>query len=375
MVKGREIYLDCGATTPMGAAALAQWQAVVQEAWGNPASLHRWGERAAMAVERARLQVATAIGAQPSEIVFTSGGTESDHLALLGLATGTPRHGVISAVEHAAIAQTADLLAARGWQIDRVPVDGGGRVGDLAPFLRPDTAFVSLILGQNEVGTLQPVAAWGKLCRGAGIPFHTDAVQAGGRVPLSVTELNVDLLSLSAHKVYGPQGVGALYVRSGTPLQPIGGGGGQEGGVRSGTPPVALIAAFGAALTVAVQEMATTSARLQALRDRFIAQMLTIPGLELTGHPQERLPHHASFVHPTVSGRKAVWFLREQGIAISAGSACSSGRETPSPVLLAMGYSFQAAHGGIRITLGWDTTAADLGETANLLADFYRSAA
>ncbi|MFQ3680117.1 MAG: aminotransferase class V-fold PLP-dependent enzyme, partial [Pseudanabaenaceae cyanobacterium] len=281
--RGRENYLDCGATTPMGPAAWERWQAVGKEAWGNPSSLHRWGERAALAVERARLQVAAAIGAQPTEVVFTSGGTESDQLALLGLATGTPRHGVISAVEHAAIARTADLLVARGWHIERVPVDRGGRVGDLAPFLRPDTAFVSLILGQNEVGTLQPVADWGQRCRAAGIPFHTDAVQAVGRIPLSVSELNVDLLSLSAHKIYGPQGVGALYVRSGTPLQPLGGGGGQEQGLRSGTPPVALIAAFGAALTVAVQEMASTSARLRALRDRFIEQMLTIPGLVLTG--------------------------------------------------------------------------------------------
>ncbi|MGQ9865704.1 MAG: cysteine desulfurase family protein [Pseudanabaenaceae cyanobacterium] len=374
MAKAREIYLDCGATTPMGGAALAQWQAVVQEAWGNPSSLHRWGERAAMAVERGRLQVAAAIGAQPTEIVFTSGGTEADQLAILGLATGVPRHGVISAVEHAAVARTVDRLVERGWRIDRVPVDRAGRVGDLAPFLRADTAFVSLILGQNEVGTLQPVAAWGKLCREAGIPFHTDAVQAVGRIPVQVADLNVDLLSLSAHKVYGPQGVGALYVRSGTPLQPIGGGGGQEGGLRSGTPPVALIAAFGAALTVAVQDMAATAARLQTLRDRFIAQMLTIPDLVLTGHPSDRLPHHASFVHPRVSGRQAVWFLREQGIAIGSGSACSSGRETPSPVLLAMGYDPQAARGGIRITLGWDTTAADLAETARLLADFYRSA-
>lgn len=344
-------------------------QEVFTQDWGNPSSLHEWGKRAAFRVEQARWEVAQLIHAPAESIVFTSGGTESDNLALQGVARSfpQPQHLIISSVEHPAIAQTATLLEKQGWQVTQLPVNEFGRVNpeDLRSAVQPNTVLVSVIYGQSEVGTLQPIAELGQIAQKAGAIFHTDAVQSAGRVPIDVTTLPIDLLSLSSHKIYGPQGIGALYIKRGTHLLPISGGGGQEQNLRSGTQNVVAIAGFGIAASLALKEMDHEPQRLQKLRDRLIQQLIQIPTIELTGDPQHRLPHHVSFClkmpsHSKMSGRTLVKQMNLAGIAISAGSACHSGALQPSPVLLAMGYESDLAQSGCRITLGQATTEADI---------------
>lgn len=362
-----QVYLDYSATTPCRPEVIAAIQQSLTQGWGNPSSLHEWGKRAAFAVEQARWQVAQLINASPDTLVFTSGGTESNNLALLGAAStfAQPQHLIISSVEHPAIAQTAALLKTKGWQVTQLPVNAYGRINpdDLQAALQPNTAIVSVIYGQSEVGTLQPIEALGALAQSAGALFHTDAVQVAGRVPLDVEALPVDLMSLSSHKIYGPQGIGALYIKPGTRIQPIGGGGGQEQGLRSGTPAVALITAFGVAAVCAAEEIHTEPKRLRSLRDRLLTQLQDLSILKLTGDPVHRLPHHASFClmsAQTVSGRAIVKEMNAAGIAVSAGSACHSGKLQPSAVLIAMGYEHSLAQSALRITLGRLTTAADI---------------
>lgn len=376
-----QIYLDYSATTPCRPEAIAAMQEALTQDWGNPSSLHEWGTRSAYRVEQARWQVAQLINAPIESIVFTSGGTESNNLALQGVARtfNTPQHLIISAVEHSAIAQTAAILERQGWQVTRLPVDTYGRVNpnDLEAALQPNTALVSIIYGQSEVGTVQPIQALGKIAQKAGVLFHTDAVQAVGRLPINVDVLPIDLLSISAHKLYGPQGVGALYVKPGTSLLPILGGGGQEQGLRSGTSPVAAIAGFGAAAACALQEIDRESQRLLGLRDLLIDQVLSISGLKLTGDPYHRLPHHASFClmsfsNETVNGRAIVKQMNLAGIAISAGSACNSGKLLPSLVLSAMGYEPNLAQAGLRFTLGLQTLREDIDWTAIALRQIIR---
>jgi cysteine desulfurase len=355
---------------------IATMQAVLTEGWGNPASLHEWGKRAAFTVEQARWQVAQLIQAPADAIVFTSGGTESDNLALQGVARkcARPQHLIISSVEHPAIAETAILLEQQGWQITRLPVNHHGRVNpeDLRATLQPNTALVSVIYGQSEVGTLQSIETLGAITQAAGVLFHTDAVQVAGRLPIDVQTLPVDLLSLSSHKIYGPQGVGALYVKPGTRLQPILGGGGQEQGLRSGTLAVAAIAGFGTAAAYAFQELDTEPQRLMKLRDHLLHQLQDLPLLKLTGDRQHRLPHHASFclrdlASTPFNGRAIIKEMNLAGIAISAGSACHSGNPQPSPALSAMGYPPQIAESGFRISLGATTTEADIDWAATAL--------
>jgi cysteine desulfurase len=363
-----QVYLDYSATTPCRPEAITALQQSLTQGWGNPSSLHEWGKRAAFAVEQARWQVAQLIHApSPDSIVFTSGGTESNNLALLGVARtfAQPQHLIISSVEHPAIAQTAAILEAQGWQVTQLPVNAYGRVSpeDLRGALRPNTAIVSVIYGQSEVGTVQPIEALGSIAQSAGALFHTDAVQVAGRLPLDVESLPVDLMSLSSHKIYGPQGIGALYIKPGIRIKPILGGGGQEQGLRSGTPAVALIAAFGVAAACAAEEMHTEPARLRNLRDRLLTQLQDLSALKLTGDPIHRLPHHASFClmsAQAMSGRAIVKEMNAAGIAVSAGSACHSGKLQPSPVLTAMGYEPTLAKSSLRITLGQPTTAADI---------------
>ncbi|MDZ8106556.1 MAG: cysteine desulfurase family protein [Nostoc sp. DedQUE12a] len=365
-----QIYLDYSATTPTRKEAIALMQTVLTQQWGNPSSLHEWGKRAATVVEEARVQVALLINAAtPESIVFTSGGTEANNLAIMGVVRlyTVPRHIIISSVEHSAISETARLLEIWGWEVTRLDVDSKGRVNplDLKAALRHNTALVSIIYGQSEVGTVQPIAELGKIARSHGALFHTDAVQAAGRLAIDVQQLPVDLLSLASHKIYGPQGVGALYVRPGVELMPLLGGGGQEMGLRSGTQAVPIIAGFGVAAELAAQELAIEIPRLIQLRDRAFAQLTEIPGLIPTGHPYHRLPHHVSMCLENADGEKftgktLVKQLNLAGIGISAGAACHSGKLSPSPILLAMGYSEKAALGGIRITLGRDTTEADI---------------
>lgn len=374
-----QIYLDYSATTPPRPEAIAAMHGVLTQQWGNPSSLHEWGQQSATVVEQSRMQVAGLINAPADALIFTSGGTEADNLAIMGIAQNyrTPQHIVISSVEHSAIAQPVRWLESWGWQVTRLPVDSEGRVNprDLEDALQPNTVLVSVIYGQSEVGTLQPIEALGKIAQDHGILFHTDAVQVAGRLPINVRQLPVDLLSISSHKIYGPQGVGALYVRPGVEVVPLLWGGGQEMQQRSGTQAVPAIAGFGVAAELATVELATETPRLIRLRDRLLNQLSDIPYLKPTGSRRHRLPHHVSvcLTHlPTyqlegVTGKMMVRQLNLAGIGISAGSACDSGKLNPSPILLAMGYSESEALRGIRLTLGRQTTEADVDWTVMVL--------
>jgi cysteine desulfurase len=371
-----QIYLDYSATTPTRPEAIALMQSVLADQWGNPSSLHAWGQRAATILERARVQVARLINAPAESIVFTSGGTESNNLAIMGVARQytTPQHVIISSVEHSAIAEPVKLLEQWGWQVTRLPVNSAGRVNptDLQAALQPNTVLVSIIYGQSEIGTVQPIPELCQITRHHGSLFHTDAVQVAGRLPLDVQHLPVDLLSLSSHKLYGPQGSGALYIRPGVHLVSLLGGGGQESKLRSGTQALPAIAGFGLAADLMAQEMATEIPRLIRLRDRLFESFSDLPELAPTGDRIHRLPHHVSFCLPnadgeTLNGKVLVRQMNLAGIGISAGAACSSGTLLPSPILLAMGYSDRAAKAGIRLTLGRHTTIEDIDWTATVL--------
>ncbi|MFP4221530.1 MAG: cysteine desulfurase family protein [Phormidium sp.] len=376
-----QIYLDHSATTPTRPEAIEAMMQSLHQAWGNPSSLHHWGETAATALETARLQVADLIAAPPESLVFTSGGTEANNLALMGVTQRLeqPGHLIISSVEHAAIAQPAQQLERQGWQVTYLPVNGQGRVDPqgLETAIRPDTRLISVIYGQSEVGTLQPIDTLAAIAGQHGVLFHTDAVQVAGRLPLDVAALGVDLLSLSSHKLYGPKGAGALYVRPGVSLTPLLAGGGQEAGRRSGTEAVANLVGFGVAATLAKAELAGEARRLAGLRDRLFEQLATVWSLQVSGDRQHRLPHHVSFMvdlddaqGKPVTGKALVRQLNLAGIAISSGSACHSGKLAPSPILLAMGYPERLARAGIRLTLGRDTTEADIDWTAMVLKQF-----
>jgi len=366
-----QIYLDYSATTPARPEAIQAMQTALTQQWGNPSSLHEWGQRAATALELARMQVASLINALPESMIFTSGGTEADNLAIMGIARlyTKPQHIIISSVEHSAVAEPARQLEQLGWEVTRLPVDKLGRIHplDLQESLRSNTVLISIIYGQSEVGTLQPIEALGQIARDRNIMFHTDAVQVAGKLQVDVQKLPVDLLSVSSHKLYGPQGAGALYVRPGVELVPMLGGGGQELKMRSGTQALPAIVGFGVAAELALQEIDVETPRLIGLRDRLFDRLSHVPSLVATGDRYCRLPHHVSFciVSPDgdtgkVTGKTLVRQLNLAGIGISSGSACNSGKLTPSPILLAMGYSKTKAVGGIRLSLGRETTEADI---------------
>jgi cysteine desulfurase len=371
-----QIYLDYSATTPTRPEAIAVMQSVLTQQWGNPSSLHEWGNRAALILETARMQVAGLINAIPESIIFTSGGTEADNLAIMGVARcySVPQHIIISSVEHSAISEPVRMLESWGWDVTRLVVDGKGRVNpeDLKAALRNNTVLVSVIYGQSEVGTVQPIIELGKIAQLNGVLFHTDAVQIAGRLAIDVNTLPVDLLSISSHKLYGPLGAGALYVRPGVELIPLLGGGGQEKKLRSGTQATPAIAGFGVAAELAGKELEGERIRLIKLRDRLFSLLENVPSLIPTGDMIHRLPHHVSFCleyvdGEKISGKTLVRQLNLAGIGISAGAACNSGKLNPSPILLAMGYSQKAALGGIRLTLGKQTTEADIDWTAMVL--------
>ena len=373
MTSSLQGYLDCCATTPAAAEVAAAMARVQDEAWANPSSLHGYGLAAAEQLERSRQELADLLGAGSHRIVFTSGGSEAIHLAVLGLARQQRDQGlppgrlVISAVEHPASEAAAEQLRQQGWQLARIPVDRLGAVdlNRLEALLRPPTRLVSLIWGQSEVGTIQPIEAIGRLCREAGVPLHLDAVQVVGQRLIDLEALPVDLLSLAAHKLQGPRGIGALLLRSELKIQPCIGGGGQEGGLRAGTEPVALAAGMVAAVDLTRQRQRHWGAEqpLALLRTLLLERLLALPGLRLSGpdprqhdHP-ERLPHHLSLLvsdrnGEPVSGRRLVQSLWREGFAVSSGSACSSGRERPSAILQAMGYSSAEAGSGLRLSLG-----------------------
>ena len=372
-----QIYLDYSATTPTRPEAIAAMQAVLTGQWGNPSSLHEWGQRAATVMEQARMQVAGLLNAYNAEsIIFTSGGTEANNLAIMGVARRyiTPQHLIISSVEHSAITEPARLLEQWGWEVTYLPVDAQGRVNplDLEAAIRPNTVLVSVIYGQSEVGTLQPIATLGNIARSHKVLFHTDAVQVAGRLPIDVQKLPVDLLSVSSHKLYGPQGTGALYIRPGVELVALQNGGGQELGLRSGTQAIPIIAGFGVAAELAVLEMPSETLRLIKLRDHLFGLLADTPNLIPTGDRRDRLPHHLSFsVHSAdnqkINGKTIVRQMNLAGIGISSGSACHSGKLSPSKVLLAMGMGESEAFGAIRLTLGKQTMEADIDWTAIVL--------
>jgi cysteine desulfurase len=365
------IYLDYAATTPVDPRVLKAMLPYYEEIFGNPSSIHFFGQQAEAALETAREKVSQVVGCQPGEVIFTSCGSESDNLALRGAALAAraqrqANHILISPVEHHAISRTAQqLVDLFGFEMEFLPVDAYGRVdpGDVAARLRPSTAVVSVIYANNEIGTINPIAQVGEMCRKHGVPFHTDAVQAAAYLPVNVQQLYVDMLSLGAHKFYGPKGVGVLYVRksAGFPLFPVQTGGGQEFGLRAGTHNIPYIVGLAEALKLAETERQERIQRLAPMRDHIIGHVLeTIPDSQLTGHPKERLPNHASFVFRGVDGNALLMMLDMEGVACSSGSACKTGNPEPSEVLTAIGQVPEWALGSLRITLGSGVQPSDI---------------
>ncbi len=375
------IYLDAAATSAVRREVLeAMWPYLTGD-FGNPSSHHAVGESAARALAEARAAVASWLGCRASEVVFTSGGTEADNLAIKGIALANPRgrHIVTTPIEHEAVLASVDhLVRLHGFSATYVPV---GRDGLVSPAgfraaLRPDTTLASVMLANNEVGTVQPVAELAALAHEHGIPFHTDAVQAAGWLPLNVRALGVDALSISGHKLGAPKGIGALFVRGRLPLEPVLHGGGQERGRRSGTENVAGAVALATAARLVERDREANAAAAAEARDAFIAAVLRLaPGAQLTGHPELRLPGTASFVFPGTNGEAVLLELERRGIVSSSGSACAAGSEDASHVLLALGYEEDLARTAVRFSWGPETTAAELAGVAPAVAEAVREVA
>jgi cysteine desulfurase len=370
----RPIYLDHNATTPILAEVLEAMLPWLGPEFGNPSSSHAYGRPAREAVDAARAEVATLIGASPAEVVFTSGGTEANNLAILGVAAraGSRRRVLTSTIEHPATAEPCRRLAERGFRIDWAPVGQDGRLdlGAALALIGSDTALVTLMHSNNETGVLQPVAEVAAHARKSGTLVHTDAAQSAGKVPLSVDALGVDLLSIAGHKLYAPKGVGALYVRSGVELEPLLLGAGHERGLRPGTENVASIAGLGRACAIAAATLAQERARVSVLRDRLLSLLgEAIPGLAVHGHGSERLPNTLNVRFPGLSGNALLAAAPE--LAASTGSACHAGGETASAVLLAMGVAPEAALGSVRLTLGRGTTEAEIDQAVAALVSAF----
>jgi cysteine desulfurase len=380
MTPGERIYLDHAATTPVApevvAAMLPHWT----EGWGNPSSLYEEGRRARAALDQTRATVAAALRCAPGEVIFTSGGSEGDNLALKGVVeaarlAGRGTHLITTQIEHHAVLHAADYLARFGAEVTCLPVDGEGLVDPAAveAAIRPDTCLISVMHANNEIGTIQPLAAIGAVARARGIPFHTDAVQAAGSLPLDVDALGVDLLTLAGHKFYGPKGVGALYVRAGTSMLYQQQGGPQEGDRRGGTENVALAVGLATALTRAEGRRDADNAHCRALRDRLIAGILAaIPDTRLNGPSpadERRLPNNANVAFPGVDGESLVIALDLAGVAASSGSACTTGATEPSHVLRAIGVPEEAIAGSLRLTVGRDNTAEQIERVLALLPE------
>ena len=360
------IYADNAATTRMSRVAVEKMTPYLAECYGNPSALYSLGQRAKDALEEARETVARLIGAEPREIVFTSGGSEADNQAIRSAAEAGAkkgkRHIVSDAIEHHAVLHTLKRLEREGFEVTLVPVTPAGLVEPeaIAAAIREDTCLVTVMTANNEIGTIQPIKEIGKICRARGVVFHTDAVQAVGHIPLSVGELGVDLLSASAHKFHGPKGVGFLYAKRGAPLSSLIEGGAQERGRRAGTENVAGIVAMAAALEEAVAGIDDNAKRLIPLRDRLIAGLARIPHGALNGDPVRRLPSNVNFCFEGIEGESLLLLLDDRGIAASSGSACTSGSLDPSHVLLAIGRPHGVAHGSLRLSLGEDATEAEV---------------
>lgn len=372
----RRIYLDHAATTPVDVRVLEAMQPYWAEHFGNTSSIHSFGREAHQGLDQARQTVAEVLGCSPHEIVFTSCGTESDNLAIRGIALAAReakrgKHIITLPIEHHAVSATVEQLRdLHGFDVTFVEVDQYGMVDPAAleRAIRPDTILISVMYANNEIGTVQPLAEIGAIAQARGIPLHTDGVQAGGQLSLNVDHLRVDLLALSAHKFYGPKGVGALYIRSGTELLPALTGGGHERGRRPGTVNVAEIVGLATALQLAQERRESENARVAALRDQLVSGVFErIPEVQLTGHPTRRLPNNASFTFRGVDGETLLMALDLEGICVSTGSACTTGETEPSHVLLSVGLDREWAIGSLRMTLGHLTRPEDITTTLDVL--------
>ena len=360
------VYADNAATTKLSPAVLEAMMPYLTEEYGNPSSLYRFGNHAKRAIEQARKEVADVLGAEPFEILFTGGGTEADNWVkeiMLSLKARGKNHFITSAVEHHALLHSAQRLQKEGFEVTFIPVDREGRIDpeQVRAAIRPETGLVSIMFANNEIGTIYPIQEIGAICRQAGVLFHTDAVQAAGHLPINVKEMNIDLLSLSAHKFHGPKGVGAFYCRRGIPLPSLIDGGAQERGKRAGTENVAGIVGLGAALRLANEEMSEASARVSAMRDRLIDGILqTVPMCRLNGPRHNRLPGNCNISFLGIEGESLLLRLDLAGIAASSGSACASSSLDPSHVLLAIGLPHEVAHGSVRLSLSDYNTEEDV---------------
>ena len=360
------VYADNAATTKLSPAVLEAMIPYLTEEYGNPSSLYRFGNHAKRAIEQARKEVANVLGAEPFEILFTGGGTEADNWVkeiMRSLKARGKNHFITSAVEHHALLHSAQRLQKEGFEVTFIPVDREGQIDpeQVRAAIRPETGLVSIMFANNEIGTIYPIKEIGAICRQAGVLFHTDAVQAAGHLPINVKEMNIDLLSLSAHKFHGPKGVGAFYCRRGIPLPSLIDGGAQERGKRAGTENVAGIVGLGAALRLANEEMSETSARVSAMRDRLIDGILqTVPMCRLNGPRHNRLPGNCNISFLGIEGESLLLRLDLAGIAASSGSACASSSLDPSHVLLAIGLPHEVAHGSVRLSLSDYNTEEDV---------------
>jgi cysteine desulfurase len=368
----RTIYLDHAATTALDPRVLDAMLPYLTAEYGNASSIYTLGRHAMQALDNAREQVAELLHCRSNEIAFVGCGSESDNLAIKGIAFASQKKGnhlITSSIEHHAVLHTCEYLDRFGFKTTYLPVDEYGRVNpdDVERHLTDQTVLVTIMYANNEVGTIEPIAEIGRICRARKIPLHVDAVQAGGALPIDVAELNVDLLSLSAHKFYGPKGVGILYVRQGMRILPQLQGGSQERGRRAGTENVAGIVGAASALRLAYEELPHVRPRIQALRDRLIEGILQIPRSRLTGHPTERLPNNASFCFEGVEGESILLNLDMLAIAASSGSACTSGAVDPSHVLVALGLAPEWSHGSLRLSLGRENTEEDVERVISVL--------
>jgi cysteine desulfurase len=369
----KQIYLDYAATTPSHPEVVKAMQPYFTDVFGNPSSLYSCGQEAKEAIEQARARVARLIDASDEEIIFTASGTESDNLAIKGMAfvnESKGNHLITSSIEHHAVKESCRFLEGRGFRVTYLPVDKYGLIdpNEAKKAISGKTVLISIMQANNEVGTIEPIAEIGRIAKEAGVFFHTDAVQTAGHLPISVSELNVDLLSISAHKLYGPKGVGALYIRNGVKIIPFMHGGEQERGRRAGTENVAAIVGFGKAVEIAQLEMSEESERLRQLRDQLIKGIWErINQVRLNGHPKRRLPNNVNMSFSFVDGEAMCLRLGLEGICVSTGSACSSSSREPSSVLLALGLPAEQARGSLRFTLGKWTTAEDIQQVIDVL--------
>lgn len=361
----RRVYMDHGATTPVHPEVIEAMTSCMRDHFGNPSSVHGFGRGAKKLLEEARTNVADLIGSRPEEIIFTGGGTEADNMAILGIARAMRKKGnhvITSAIEHHAVLDTCKALEKEGFEVTVLPVDEFGQVSlaDVEAALKDETVLVTIMHANNEVGTIQPIKEIARLAKAKGAIVHTDAVQTVGKIPVNVNDLGVDLLSISAHKIYGPKGVGCLYVRKGTKMFPITHGGGQERRRRPGTENMPGIVGFGKAAAIMARDLEEEISRMTKYRDRLIAGLTSIPDVQLNGHPTNRIPINVNVSFRYIEGESLLLSLDMKGIAASSGSACTSGSLDPSHVLLAMGLSHEIAHGSLRLTLGRGNSEEDI---------------